>query len=238
MIRIIVGAAACALFAGAPAVVQEPIPRAFVDGTEPGWRTLGESDFTAVNGNPDTWSWSSGVLRSTGTPIGVLRSARTFINLELLVEWRHLESGGNSGVFLWVPQQALDGLKPGVLPDRGIEIQMLDHGFAEKYEREHGRKGDWFTTNGDVFAVGKSTLVPFPPTSPNGSRSFPRKNLSKGVGEWNHYYVRAINGEVRLWVNGEEVSGGRGADPRSGYLCMEAEGSPVEFRKLRVREVE
>ena len=108
----------------------------------------------------------SDALRSTGKPIGVLRSASTFINLELLVEWRHLESGGNSGVFLWVPQQALDGLKPGVLPDWGIEIQMLDHGFAaKKYEREHGRKGDWFTTNGDVFAVGKSTLVPFPPTS-------------------------------------------------------------------------
>jgi nucleoside-diphosphate-sugar epimerase len=25
--------------------------------------------------------------------------------------------------------------------------------------------------------------------SPDGSRSFPRKNLSKGVGEWHHYYV-------------------------------------------------
>ena len=52
-------------------------------------------------------------------------------------------------------------------------------------------------------------MKPFPPLSPDGSRSFPRKELSKGVGEWNHYYVRAINGEIRLWVNGEEVSGGR-----------------------------
>ena len=34
--------------------------------------------------------------------------------------------------------------------------------------------------------------------SPEGSRSFPRKNLSKGINEWNHYYVRAINGEIRL----------------------------------------
>ena len=56
-------------------------------------------------------------------------------------------------------------------------------------------------------------MKPFPPISPDGSRSFPRKNLSKGVGEWNHYYVRAINGEVRLWVNGEEVSGGTNCDP-------------------------
>jgi hypothetical protein len=166
-----------------------------------------------------------------------MRTARMFINVELLVEWRHLESGGNSGVFVWVPEQALTGLKPGVLPDLGIEIQMLDHGFREKYEKQSGRKGDWFTTNGDVFAVGKSTLKPFSPTSPNGSRSFPRKDLSKGVGEWNHYYVRAIDGEIRLWVNGEEVSGGSGAQPRSGYLCLEAEGSPVEFRNIRIREL-
>ena len=69
-------------------------------------------------------------------------------------------------------------------------------------------------------------MKPFPPTSPNGERSFPRKKLSKGVGEWNHYYIRAINGEVRLWVNGEEVSGGNDCDPRTGYLCLESEGRP------------
>ena len=158
-------------------------------------------------------------------------------NVELLVEWRHLESGGNSGVFVWVPEQALTGLKPGVLPDYGIEIQMLDHGFRTQYEAKSGKKGDWFTTNGDIFAVGKSKLAPFPPLSPDGSRSFPRQDRSRGVGEWNHYYVRAINGELRLWVNGEEVSGGSGAEPRTGYLCLESEGSPVECRNIRVREL-
>ena len=49
--------------------------------------------------------------------------------------------------------------------------------------------------------------------------------------------MRAINGELRLWVNGEEVSGGSGAEPRTGYLCLESEGSPVEFRNIRVREL-
>ena len=56
-------------------------------------------------------------------------------------------------------------------------------------------------------------MTPFAPVSPDGHRSFPSKHLSKGVGEWNHYYVRCINGEVRLWVNGEEVSGGTGCEP-------------------------
>ena len=93
------------------------------------------------------------------------------------------------------------------------------------------------STNGDIFPVGEAVLEPFSPTSPNGIRSFPSENRSNGFGEWNHYYVLAINGEIRLWVNGAEVSGGTGAVPAEGHLCMEAEGSPIEFRKLRIREL-
>ena len=210
--------------------------RAVIDGAGPGWKTLAETDFAGVNGNADTWTWKGDVLVSTGVPIGVLRTREKYTNFELVIEWRHLKAAGNSGVFAWVPDQALAQLKPGVLPEYGIEVQMLDHGFRDQYEKS-GRKGDWFTTHGDVFAVGKSKLTPFAPVSPNGSRSFPRKELSRGVGEWNHYYVRGINGELRLWVNGEEVSGGSGAEPRTGYLCLEAEGSPIEFRNIRVRVV-
>jgi hypothetical protein len=223
-----------------PALALQPPPsppRAFVDGTGPGWRTLSEGDFAPVNGRPDTWTWQDGLLRCSGQPIGVMRTRQKFTNFELVVEWRHLRTAGNSGVFAWVPEEALAHLKPDALPDYGIEVQMLDHGYREQYEKESGRKGDWFTTNGDIFAVGQSKLQPFPPLSPDGSRSFPRKDRSRGVGEWNHYYVRGINGEVRLWVNGEEVSGGNSALPRTGYLCLESEGSPVEFKGIRIREL-
>jgi hypothetical protein len=222
-----------------PGLTQAPpsLPRAFIDGTGPGWRTMGEKDFVNVNGRPDTWSWKGDLLNCTGVPIGVMRTQQVFTNFELVLEWRHLRAGGNSGVFVWVPEEALKDLKPDTLPQNGIEVQALDHGFTEQYEKRTGKKGDWFTTNGDVFAVGKSKMNPFSPTSPNGSRSFPRKQLSKGVGEWNYYYVRAINGEVRLWVNGEEVSGGNGCEPRTGYLCLEAEGSPIEFKNIRIREL-
>jgi len=213
------------------------MPRAFVDGTGQGWRSLGEKDFVNVNCQPDTWTWKDNLLSCTGQPIGVMRTRRTFTNFELVAQWRHLRSAGNSGIFVWVPGESLENLEAGVLPRHGIEVQMLDHGFTEQFEKRTGEKGDWFTTNGDVFPVGESKLKPFPPTSPNGSRSFPRKQLSKGAGEWNHYYVRCINGEVRLWVNGEEVSGGNGAEPREGYLCLESEGSPIEFKKIRVREL-
>jgi len=208
---------------------------AIIDGTGEGWKELGQADFAGVNGDPDTWSWSGEGLHCTGQPVGVIRSQKIYTNFEFVVQWRHLRSAGNSGVFVWVPEASLKDLPKGRLP-QGIEVQVLDHGYTQQYEKQTGKKADWFTTNGDVFAVG-SKMTPFPPLSPDGSRSFPKQQLSKGINEWNHYYVRAINGEVRLWVNGREVSGGTGCDPRSGYLCLESEGSPIDFRNLRMREL-
>lgn len=217
---------------------QSPTPpKAFLDGQGPGWKALGEADFARVNGDPDTWTFQDGLIQCTGKPVGVIRTAKTYQNFELVAQWRHLKSAGNSGIFVWAPEASLQGIVPGRLPRGGIEVQILDHGYREQYEKSSGKKATWFSTDGDVFAVGTSKMKPFPPLSPDGSRSFPSKRLSKGVNEWNHYYVRAINGEVRLWVNGEEVSGGSDCSPSSGYLCLESEGSPIDFREIRIREL-
>jgi len=228
-----------ALFSQLSAAPEEAaaLPKACIDGTAPGWRELAEQHFVNVNCNPDTWSWKDGIVHCTGTPVGVVRTDKQFTNFELVAEWRHLKSAGNSGIFVWASEEGLKDIKPNSLPRGGIEVQVLDHGYTDQYEKQSGKKADWFTTNGDVFPVGTSKMTPFPPVSPDGSRSFPRKNLSRGVGVWNHYYVRAINGEVRLWVNGEEVSGGTNCEPRTGFLCLESEGSPVEFRNIRIREL-
>jgi Domain of Unknown Function (DUF1080) len=230
------------LFAMQPTIAkaadtEASAPKAFIDGTGLGWHPLGESDFVPVNGDKDTWSWKDGIIHCTGKPNGVMRTKKEYKNFELVAQWMHLESGGNSGIFVWAPAAALEGLKPGNLPQTGIEVQILDHGFIAKYEKQTGKKAEWFTTNGDVFPVAHSKMKPFPPVAPQGVRSFPRKNLSKGINQWNHYYVRAINGEIRLWVNGEEVSGGSDIEPRSGYLCLESEGAPVEFKEIRIREL-
>ena len=218
---------------------QSPeLPKAVIDGSGPGWHALNKDHFVNVNCEPDTWTWTNGMVHCTGKPIGVIRTIKLHTNFELVAQWRHLQSGGNSGIFVWATPESIKALEQGKgrLPT-GIEVQVLDHGYTEQYEKQSKKKADWFTTNGDVFPTGSTTMEPFPPTSPDGKRSFPRKNLSKGVGEWNHYYVRAINGEIRLWVNGEEVSGGTNVRPPSGYLCLESEGAPVEFKELRIREL-
>ena len=220
----------------APADQPTPLPKAAIDGTGPGWVDLGEGDFVNVNGADDTWTWDGNSVHCTGRPTGVTRSKKPYTNFELVCQWRHTQSGGNSGIFVWSPIESLDRLTGPGLP-HGIEVQVLDLGYSERYEAQHKKKSDWFTCHGDVFPVGGSRMKPFPPVAPNGTRSFPSKNLSLGVGQWNHYYVRAINGEVRLWVNGEEVSGGTACDPATGYLCLESEGAPIDFKDLKIREL-
>jgi hypothetical protein len=214
----------------------EPV-KAVIDDTAPGFRDLIADDFAKVNSAHDTWTWKQGVLHCTGQPVSVMRTTKEYQNFEAVIEWMHEKPAGNSGFFVWATPVSIEKLtkegKPG-LP-QGIEVQILDLAFADQMKAA-GKATDWFTCHGDVFAVGVK-MNHFPPLSPNGSRSFPRKNLVKGHGEWNHYYIRAFNGEVRLWVNGEEVSGGNGADPAKGYLCLESEGSPIQFRKLRIREL-
>lgn len=211
----------------------EPVTQAFIDGESgPGWRTLGEDDFTKVNSHDDTWSFEGDLIKCTGKPVSVMRTVKQYTNFELVGRWMHHTPGGNSGFFVWTTPASIERLtkagKPG-LP-HGVEVQVLDLMYG------HPKPANWYTSHGDVFPVGLKMKM-FPPLSPNGSRSFPSKNLSRGHGEWNHYYIRAINGEVRLWVNGEEVSGGNECSSRTGYLCLESEGRPITFNRLRLREL-
>lgn len=208
----------------------------FSRGVGPGWVELTGEDFLNVNCRADTWKWEGSHAWCTGSPTGVIRYREPLTNFEFSCEWMHKKKGGNSGVFVWATPQSINRLMEGKgrLP-QGVEVQVLDLGYKEIYEAQYKKKGDWFTSHGDVFPVGPIKMRPFPPVAPNGRRSFPSKETTKGINEWNHYYVRAIDGEVRLWVNGEEVSGGDGISPAAGYLCLESEGAPIEFKNIRLR---
>jgi hypothetical protein len=220
-----------------PAHAEPPAAR--ITGTEDGWKPLLEADFRKVNSAEDTWVFDDEkkTISCTGQPISVMASVKEYENFELVVEWMFEKPAGNSGIFVWTSKASLDALtKPG-LPDEGIEVQVLDPAFKEDYEKKSGKPSNWFTCHGDVFPVKKAKMTPFPPLSPDGVRSFPSAETTKPQGEWNHYYVRAINGEIRLWVNGTEVSGGKDCQPASGFLCLESEGTPIRFRNLRIREL-
>ena len=180
------------------------------------------SNWVNVNCAPETWSVADGVIHCTGKPTGGLRIPKMYENFEMEVEWRHMKSGGNAGIFIWASPLAAKGV-PFL---RAIEVQVLDHGYGNTKS---------YTTHGDVFPIHGSSMVPF--GRHNGMRSFPSEERSKPSPEWNHYHISAKDGVLRLSVNGKEVSGGEQCNWRKGYVGLESEGAPTEWRLVRIREL-
>jgi hypothetical protein len=199
------------------------------DGFTPLFNGRDMSGWVRVNGAEDTFTARDGMIIDTGLPIGVIRSDRMYENFILEFDWRHMKSGGNSGCFAWS-----DGLPHvgGPFP-RGIEVQVLDPGFAATHKGEN----EWYTCQGDLFPVQGATMTPFGRISKTGARSFPIEDRTKPSPEWNHYHLEANGGELRLSINGKEVTVGKNCVPRKGYLSLEAEGSEAHFKNLRIKEL-
>jgi hypothetical protein len=182
-----------------------------------------------VNTNPDTWSIRDGVLVCSGRPIGVMRSEKQYENFVLHVEWMHTEPGGNSGIFIWSDAQPRDTSR---LPN-GVEVQMLELDWVKLNERE-GEAPPIAYVHGELFGVGGVQIVP---DNPRGERSKSVENRCLGRGQWNTYDVVAVDGVVKLSVNGKFVNGVSRSTRRRGYLCLESEGAEIHFRNIRILEL-
>lgn len=62
-----------------------------------------------------------------------------------------------------------------------------------------------------------------------------KENHVRPAGEWNSYKLRCLGKTLTLWVNGAKQSEFTQCQNSEGYLGLEAEGSRIEFRKLRVK---
>jgi hypothetical protein len=175
-----------------------------------------------VNCGPKTWTVKEGMIHCTGKPIGELRTTRMYENFILEVEWRHLKSRGNAGIFVWADAYPAKG-QPF---HRGVEVQVL--------ENEYGNTRG-YTTHGDIFPIHGARMTPV--NGRGGQRAFPTENRSKPSPQWNHYRIVCNNGDISLAVNGKVVTQGKAARPRKGYICLESEGSPVQFRNLKIKEL-
>jgi hypothetical protein len=182
-----------------------------------------------VNTSPETWSVRDGMLVSTGKPIGVARSEKQYENFILHVEWRHMEKGGNSGVFVWSKAEPDAESR---LPD-GVEVQMLELGWVELNTKD-GVVPPIAYVHGELFGVGGVQTVP---DNPRGERSKSIENRCKGRGEWNTYDVICVDGTIKLSVNGKFVNGISKSTQRKGYLCLEAEGAEIHMRNFRLIEL-
>ncbi len=191
-----------------------------------GWRPLFNghdlSGWSQVNCAPSTFTARDGLIVCTGKPTGVLRTDRMYENFILELEYRHLQPGGNAGLFVWsdpLPSR-------GVPFTRSLEVQVMD-----------GVETADYTSHGDIFSIWGASFVPDRPHPAGWERCLPSERRARPAPEWNHYRVTCRDGVIELEVNGARVSGGTQASPRKGYLCLESEGSEVHFRNLRIRKL-
>lgn len=192
------------------------------DGFEPLFNGRDLNNWVLTNTPPETWTVRDGLLVCSGKPYGEIRTKEMYQNFIFELEWRHLVPRGNAGIFLW----ADDLPARGVPFHRGIEVQVLEHAYGNT--RSH-------TTHGDIFPIHGAVMTP--DNGRGGSRAFPTQMKARPAPEWNHYRITCNDGAVSLEVNGTQVTSGREASPRKGYLCLESEGGIVHYRNLRIRKL-
>ena len=186
-----------------------------------------------VNCAPSTWTVTKDekgepYILCSGVPTGVLRTERAYENFILDMEWMHEQEPGNAGLFVWSDPICARG----VPFTRSVEVQVM---LTPDYVDDQGRT--LYTGQGDIFSIHGARMTPERPHPAGWERCLPSERRTKGAGEWNHYRVTCRDGTIALEVNGAKVSGGTGITPRAGYICLESEGTPIRFRRIRIQEL-
>lgn len=68
-----------------------------------------------------------------------------------------------------------------------------------------------------------------------GAKAVP--DLQKPAGEWNEWRVLAKGDKLTFWCNGKLAWEATEFKSKKGYIGLQAEGAPIEFRHLRIREI-
>ena len=183
------------------------------------------------DGSEKTWSVRDGILVCSGRPNGVMRTDRPYENFVLQVDWMHMEPAGNSGLYVW-----------SSAPPRpsGIEIQILDLEWMNLQTpdavrlRESSPPPSIAFVHGELIGVGG---VKFVPDNPRGTRSMSIENRARGRGQWNTYAVVAIDGVLKLAVNGTFVNGASRVTQKKGFVGLQSEGAEIHFRNIKILEL-
>lgn len=158
----------------------------------------------------DVFRVFDGKVVVSGTPYGYMRTDKKYGDYKLHAEWRWIGAATNSGLF----QRIQDGdcIWPSVL-----EVQ-LQGGHA-----------------GDLLGMGGTTLKGMEDNRPGlyyKNRTF-EGNPEKPEGEWNEADIEVIGTHVKVWVNGQLQNEADG-DFTEGYIGLQSEGGPIEFRNVYV----
>jgi len=166
----------------------------------------------------DIWSVRNGVIRCKGVPNGYMRTKRKYADYALHVEWRWVGEATNSGVLLH------SSGKDQVWP-RTIEAQL-----------KAGSAGDFVLIRHTGVTVDGKALQDVEKMYVVAAKK--GQSSEKEAGEWNSYDIVCKGDTIRLSVNGVVQNEGTNATDTSGWICLQSEGSMIEFRNIYIEAVE
>lgn len=159
----------------------------------------------------DVWTVKDGVLRCAGVPNGYIRTTADYTSYRLRLEWRWPAEPTNSGVLLRL-------VGPDKVWPRSIEAQLMN-----------GNAGDIWLVDGAKLAGDPAHA------DPKFANHFVRPHpAEKPPGQWNEYDITVDGGRVAMKVNGVPLNEGSGAEVLAGKIGLQSEGSPIEFRNIRL----
>jgi hypothetical protein len=176
---------------------------------------------------PDSFIVRDGKLVSLGTPLGHLVSTGVYREYRLEVEYRFPGKAGNCGVLVHSSRlRARSNLFP-----QSIEVQMFS-----------GEAGDFWCIEENIEVPDMEARRPrkTPDQKFGGGLNDARriKNLTDGsekpVGEWNTMAIETRGREIKVWINGDFVNHGFNSTADRGAIAIQAEGTEVEIRKIRI----
>ena len=164
-----------------------------------------------------TWSVANGLLRCEGKPAGYMRTEKDYADYLFHVEWRWPgEKGGNSGVLVHMSE-------PDVVWPRSLECQLAS-----------GNAGDFWVIGGLETAEHAKANERV-----KGRRTIKLRDSSeKPVGEWNTYDIICRDDWVVVLVNGVLQNVATKCSASSGKICLQSEGTPIEFRNVYIEPLE
>ena len=178
-----------------------------------GWHfVLQDSSITAA-GN---WIIKDGVIHCYGKTNGYMRTDKRYSNYELEVEWRWAAEPGNSGVL--INMQGPDKVWPNCL-----ECQL-----------KAGDAGDFIIIGPGSIQVGDSVYLNEDKVALRIAKI--RESSERKAGEWNRYRIINTNNEVSCYVNDVLQNSGTNPSLKEGYICLQSEGAPIEFRNIKLKE--
>ena len=184
-----------------------------------GWKLFVPEPYAVTR----VWSIKDGVIRCTGRDAGYMRTEADYADYLFHVEWRWPGNGGNNGIL--VHTSGADKVWP-----KSLECQL-----------HSGNAGDfWLIGEGPRYLENIETRE----HAKGGDRVRGRRVIKlkvsseKPLGQWNAYDIICKDDWVVVLVNGVLQNVATKCSEKSGKICLQSEGTPIEYRNIYIEPLE